>query len=395
METFRDLLLYCRAGFEGECAQEVSAAAGATQTQAGEGFVIAHMPTTLGAQVRRELVDWRRPIFARQCLPVFAQLDALPRADRLTPILAALEKRGERYADAWVEAPDSDEGKALAPFCKSFGNALIGALKRTGMLDARAPGRSPSAPGRSPSAPGRSPSAAEAMDGRERPAEAMDDRERPAKVMDGRERSMHRLHAFFPQGDKVYLCSADPAAAAPWPQGIPRLKFPREAPSRSTLKLEEALLVLLDAGERERWLKAGMSAVDLGAAPGGWTWQLVRRSMRVTAVDNGPLAASLLQSGLVTHRREDGFRFQPKKPVDWMVCDMVEQPRRVAELVARWLGEGWCRRCIFNLKLPMKKRYDETRLCLDLIRAKAGARTIALRARQLYHDREEITVFAG
>jgi len=384
METFRDLLLYCRAGFEGECAQEVSAAAGATQTQAGEGFVIAHMPTTLGAQVRRELVDWRRPIFARQCLPVFAQLDALPRADRLTPILAALEKRGERYADAWVEAPDSDEGKALAPFCKSFGNALIGALRRTGMLDARAPGRSPnapdrspSAPGRSPSAPGRSPSAAEAMDGRERPAE------------------VHRLHAFFPQGDKVYLCSADPAAAAPWPQGIPRLKFPREAPSRSTLKLEEALLVLLDAGERERWLKAGMSAVDLGAAPGGWTWQLVRRSMRVTAVDNGPLAASLLQSGLVTHRREDGFRFQPKKPVDWMVCDMVEQPRRVAELVARWLGEGWCRRCIFNLKLPMKKRYDETRLCLDLIRARAGARTIALRARQLYHDREEITVFAG
>jgi 23S rRNA (cytidine2498-2'-O)-methyltransferase len=225
------------------------------------------------------------------------------------------------------------------------------------------------------------------MDGREGPAEAMDGRERPAKV--------HRLHAFFPQGDNVYLCSVDPAAAAPWPQGIPRLKFPREAPSRSTLKLEEALLVLLDAGERERWLKAGMSAVDLGAAPGGWTWQLIRRSMRVTAVDNGPMAASLLQSGLVTHRREDGFRFQPKKPVDWMVCDMVEQPRRVAELVTRWLSEGWCRRSIFNLKLPMKKRYDETRLCLDLIQAKVRGRTIALRARQLYHDREEITVFAG
>jgi len=176
METFRDLLLYCRAGFESECAQEVSAAAAAAQTQAGDGFVTAHLPTTLGAQARRELADWRRPIFARQCLPVFAKLDALPRADRLTPILAALEKRGERYADAWVEAPDSDEGKALAPFCRSFGNALIGALKRADMLDARPPGRSPSAPGRSPSA-------AEAMDGRERPAEAMDGRERPSGTM--------------------------------------------------------------------------------------------------------------------------------------------------------------------------------------------------------------------
>ncbi|HSE12575.1 MAG TPA: 23S rRNA (cytidine(2498)-2'-O)-methyltransferase RlmM, partial [Rudaea sp.] len=100
-------------------------------------------------------------------------------------------------------------------------------------------------------------------------------------------------------------------------------------------------------------------------------------------------------SGLVAHVREDGFRFRPKKPVDWMVCDMVEQPRRVAELVARWLGDGWCRYTIFNLKLPMKKRYAETMLCLDLIRKRlsGGGKQVELRARQLYHDREEITVF--
>jgi 23S rRNA (cytidine2498-2'-O)-methyltransferase len=191
------------------------------------------------------------------------------------------------------------------------------------------------------------------------------------------------------------LCSTDPAKSAPWPQGIPRLKFPREAPSRSTLKLEEALLTLLDDGERERWLKPGMNAVDLGAAPGGWTWQLARRSLRVTAVDNGPMDRALMQSGVVTHVREDGFRFRPKKPVDWMVCDMVEQPRRIAELVARWFADGWCRHSIFNLKLPMKKRYAETMLCLDLIRSKlaSAGRQVELRAKQLYHDREEITVF--
>jgi adenosylmethionine-8-amino-7-oxononanoate aminotransferase len=43
------------------------------------------------------------------------------------------------------------------------------------------------APGRSPSATGRSPSAAEATDGRERPAKAVDGRERPAEAMDVRE----------------------------------------------------------------------------------------------------------------------------------------------------------------------------------------------------------------
>jgi 23S rRNA (cytidine2498-2'-O)-methyltransferase len=348
------LICLCRPGFENECAQETQALAqarslaGQTLAAAANGYVAFVPSARAEAGAWDELADWRRHIFARQCLPVFAVLDALPRADRLTPILRALAERGERWCDVWVEAPDSDAGKALAPFCRSFGNALVGALKKAALLDPR---------------------------------------------------SSRRIHAFFPQSDKVYLASVDPAAAAPWPQGIPRLKFPRAAPSRSTLKLEEALLVLLDDDERRRALKPSMSAVDLGAAPGGWTWQFVQRSLRVTAVDNGPMDPGLMQSGLVVHRREDAFRFQPKKPVDWMVCDMVEQPRRVAELVARWLAQGWCRRSIFNLKLPMKKRYEETRLCLDLIRARIGERhassAITLRARQLYHDREEITAYCA
>ena len=368
MNTFGELLHYCRAGFEGECAQEAATLATPVAADRGSGFVVARLPTALDDAAADALADWRRAIFARQRLPVFACLESLPRSDRLGPILAALRARGERFQDAWVEAPDSDEGKELAAFCRSFGNALIGALKKERLLEAT----------------GRSPSAPKATDGREGPAE------------NGRGPRPRRLHAFFPQGDKVYLASTDPAASAPWPQGIPRLKFPREAPSRSTLKLEEALLVLLNNDERERWLKPGMTAVDLGASPGGWTWQLVRRSLRVTAVDNGPMDRGLMQYGLVTHLRADGFRFQPKKGVEWMVCDMVEQPRRVAELVARWLGEGWCRRTIFNLKLPMKKRFEETRMCLMLIEDQLAARgqRIELRARQLYHDREEITAFA-
>ena len=105
---------------------------------------------------------------------------------------------------------------------------------------------------------------------------------------------------------------------------------------------------------------------------------------------------SLMESGLVEHRRVDGFVFQPPRAVDWMVCDMVEQPRRVAELVARWLERRWCRRAMFNLKLPMKKRYDEVQLCFSILREAARAKpdSLILRAKQLYHDREEITVMA-
>jgi 23S rRNA (cytidine2498-2'-O)-methyltransferase len=345
------LILYCRAGFEGECAQEISARAAAidvhghVRAQRDSGFV-QFVPAVAASVTQLDrIAAVQTLIFARQCVVAFAHVDALPARDRVTPILNALKAQGERYAEAFIEAPDTNDGKALATFCRSFGNALVGAMKNARLLDSS---------------------------------------------------SDRRLHAFFPQSDNVYLCSADVLRSAPWPQGIPRLKFPREAPSRSTLKLDEALLVLLDGGERERWLKAGMSAVDLGAAPGGWTWQLVRRSLRVTAIDNGPMDPALMQSGLVTHVREDGFRYRPKKPVDWLVCDMVEQPKRVAALIGQWLGEGWCRHAVFNLKLPMKKRYEETRSCLDGLRDELAARgrKADIRAKQLYHDREEITAFA-
>jgi 23S rRNA (cytidine2498-2'-O)-methyltransferase len=50
---------------------------------------------------------------------------------------------------------------------------------------------------------------------------------------------------------------------------------------------------------------------------------------------------------------------------------------------------------MFNLKLPMKKRYDEVQLCLGSMRETLRGRGgLEVRAKQLYHDREEITVFA-
>jgi 23S rRNA (cytidine2498-2'-O)-methyltransferase len=76
-----------------------------------------------------------------------------------------------------------------------------------------------------------------------------------------------------------------------------------------------------------------------------------------------------------------------------MVCDVVDKPARAAELVQRWFTQGWCRRSIFNLKLPMKQRHAEVERLLARLRSGAGG-ALRVEARQLYHDREEITVFA-
>ena len=97
-----------------------------------------------------------------------------------------------------------------------------------------------------------------------------------------------------------------------------------DAPSRSYLKLAGAFEVFLNRKEQALWLKPQMTAFDLGAAPGGWTWQLVQRGLKVTAVDNGPLKGAAASHPAIRHLRQDGFKFRPQRPVDWLVCDMVE-----------------------------------------------------------------------
>ncbi len=348
------LLCYCRAGFEPELAAELgeraadAGIAGFARASRGDGFVLFGCETGEAAALDAAL-PWRSLVFARQKLRLLAELRGLDPRDRLAPLLDALDAAPAAdlpYGDLVVEHPDSDMGRPLSGLARSFGNALRPALRKAGIL-----------------------------------AEAAD-LDRP------------RLHVCFLGGDAMLVARSDPGDSAPWPLGIPRLKTHPDAPSRSALKLEEALLTLLDERERARMLRAGMRAADLGAAPGGWTWVLARQGLRVTAIDNGPLRQNVMDTGLVEHLRADGFAWQPARPLDWMVCDMVEQPRRVAARMAEWFANGWCERAIFNLKLPMKKRWLETRLCLDHFTADAG-KPLVLRARQLYHDREEITVFAA
>ncbi|WP_045728500.1 23S rRNA (cytidine(2498)-2'-O)-methyltransferase RlmM [Xanthomonas sp. GPE 39] len=346
MSSVNGLLCYCRPGFEPELAAELNARAASiglaayARTERNSSYALLICDTPLPAHTLR----WRELIFARQTLHLLAELRDLPTHDRIAPIVLALAGQA-RFGDLWVEHPDSDSGKPLSGLARSFGNALRPALRKAGLLSDTPQPRLP------------------------------------------------RLHVYFLSGTHALLGIADSNDSAPWPLGIPRLKLLPDAPSRSALKLEEALLALMTPHERENLLRPGMRAADLGAAPGGWTWVLTRQHLHVTSVDNGPLRQHVLDSGLVDHLRADGFHWKPPQPLDWMVCDMVEQPRRVAERMATWFREGWCRHAIFNLKLPMKKRWDETQLCLDLF-AERAERPLQVRAKQLYHDREEITVLA-
>jgi len=343
------LLLYCRAGFEKECAQDITLAAenhgvtGWCKAVPDSGLVLFQPAEAEGIAILRKRLAFADLCFARQMVFVTAPLK-LSAENRLPPLAEAARALPGPFSCLWLETADTNEAKELSGFCRKFEPHLKKALTNDGLL-----------------------------------------KPDPARLP--------RLHVFFTDSTTAYAGISQPGNSSNWPMGIPRLKMPREAPSRSTLKLAEALLEMLNEQERAQ-LRPGRRAVDLGASPGGWTWQLVNRGMKVTAVDNGPLDKALVESGLVEHLRADGFTFRPRHPVDWLVCDMVEKPARVVDLIARWFERGDCRAAIFNLKLPMKRRFEEVQLARAVLQERLSRLEGNWRilARQLYHDREEVTL---
>jgi 23S rRNA (cytidine2498-2'-O)-methyltransferase len=368
------LVAHFRAGFEAEAgadlrlAAEAAGADVALDAPIGRGYVVA-VPRPYDAQRWPRALAAAPPVFVRSLFfgsglhALFDANRARGRPDRVVPLaalVAAFRDRcpvpglppaarvRARFGELRLETADTNDGKALSGLCRALETPLAQALlAEDALAETDADGRPPRAPA---------------------------------------------LHVLFADGANVYVGGSLPPWGSPWAMGIPRLRMPREAPSRSTLKLAEAFATFL--GEREpELLRPGRRAVDLGAAPGGWTWQLAYRGLRVTAVDNGPLKGEVAHDSLVTHLKVDGLKYRPPRPVDWMVCDIAETPSRIAVLVAAWIARGDARQTIFNLKLPMKKRWDEVRRCEALIAdtlARAGVRA-TLRLRQLYHDREEVT----
>jgi 23S rRNA (cytidine2498-2'-O)-methyltransferase len=131
---------------------------------------------------------------------------------------------------------------------------------------------------------------------------------------------------------------------SPFPKGEVPVAVDKAAPSRAFAKLVEAELRL------GRSIGAGESCVDLGAAPGSWSYVAVSRGARVLAVDRAPLREDLMRSRLVEFVRGDAFRFQPPRTVDWLLCDVIAAPERAAALLVDWLRRGWCRHFVVTLK---------------------------------------------
>ncbi|RKN84145.1 SAM-dependent methyltransferase [Paenibacillus ginsengarvi] len=170
-----------------------------------------------------------------------------------------------------------------------------------------------------------------------------------------------------------------------WPGGAVRFRKEEGQVSRAKFKLLEAEYEFgLDLS---RYAKA----LDIGAAPGGWTSLLLERGVEVTAVDPADLHPDLLGHPKLTFmKRNAGDVKFCEHSYDLLVCDMSWSPKMMVKLILpllEALKPGGA--AIITLKLMHGKPFQTVK---DCVRAMQPGMEL-VKAKQLFHNRDELTVF--
>lgn len=176
---------------------------------------------------------------------------------------------------------------------------------------------------------------------------------------------------------------------SPFPGSNSDIVLPSEAPSRAYLKIEEAL----------QWFKIpirkGDTAVEIGSAPGGSCYALLKRGLNVVGIDAGAMEANIVNHSRFQHVKKSVaqiFREDLPESVQWLLLDMNVShgislsavDRLVSLLKPNLLG------VILTIKLNKWKDADQISSILDHIKDMGISK---IQARQLINNRQEFTVY--
>ncbi|MES2712169.1 MAG: SAM-dependent methyltransferase [Pseudomonadota bacterium] len=146
-----------------------------------------------------------------------------------------------------------------------------------------------------------------------------------------------------------------PTKASPFPASAPTFIEDREnPPSRAYLKLWEGLTRI------NQHPQPGETCLDLGAAPGGWTWALAKLGATVTAIDKAPLAPNVAAMPNVTWRQDSAFSLDPaaEPPPTWLFSDIICYPHRLFTLVHRWHTTHPATKIVCSIKFQGSTDHD-------------------------------------
>jgi len=206
--------------------------------------------------------------------------------------------------------------------------------------------------------------------------------------------------------NEAYLGLSTPADnLTSWNGGAVHYRATQDLLSRAGHKLEEALEVLnIDLKDEvqalDRDLRAivkspacdiHVQALDLGAAPGGWTNLLLDKGLRVTAVDTGDLSPHLQNHPRLRFLKQNAFDLKLTGAFfDILTCDMSWDPLRTARLLVQLAPalKPWGH-VVLTVKFMGGKPLSTIHQCLALLKQEFAF----IRGRHLWHNREEVTLY--
>ncbi|GAB6990074.1 SAM-dependent methyltransferase [Paenibacillus pini] len=193
--------------------------------------------------------------------------------------------------------------------------------------------------------------------------------------------------SIFAAGNILYAGISKPQNnLSDWSGGAVRFQREDGQISRAKFKLLEA--------ERSFGIdfQSFRKALDIGAAPGGWTSFLLERGLQVTAVDPALMHESLVSNPALKILRKNAseVKFRDHE-FDLLVCDMSWSPKQMVRLVTELLPAlrtGGT--AIITVKLMHKKPMA---LINDVISSFEHVDMQVQSAKQLFHNRDEITLY--
>ena len=158
--------------------------------------------------------------------------------------------------------------------------------------------------------------------------------------------------------------------------------------SREKNRLNRAQYKLVEALERFNLDLPGGTALDIGAAPGGWSKVLAERGYKVYAVDPAELDKEVKQNPNVVHIKSRIENLKLHEKFDLIVNDMNIDPRDSAKIMnelAKYLKQdGYA---LFTLKLVKKQ---PSRLIKEVSEILTNYKIVKIK--HLFQNRQELTV---
>lgn len=177
--------------------------------------------------------------------------------------------------------------------------------------------------------------------------------------------------------EDVVIYSLSPLKTYPagWHEFEEDKDFP---PNRAYLKLWEVF------STQDLKIKPNDCAIEIGAAPGGWSWVLSQYFKKVYTFDRAELAPQVKKIKNIQHHIGDAFKINPKEFSDctWFFSDLICTPEKIHETIDYWLAHSRVKNFVCTIKFKGDTPFEVIDKLLKIPDSKIV---------RLYHNKNEVT----